>query len=76
MELSACTRGGEKCCNLIAVGPKSGAHKEGQTKTGRESRGKVKTGQKLKKKNTSKREFKKKGAKNISKNYIEELIFI
>lgn len=25
LELSACTRGGEKRCNLIAVGPKSGA---------------------------------------------------
>lgn len=24
VELSACTRGGEKCCNLIAIGPERG----------------------------------------------------
>lgn len=41
MELSACTRGGEKLCNLIAVGPKSGAQTEGHTKQGK-SWGKVK----------------------------------
>lgn len=33
VKLSTYTRGGEKHCNLIAEGPKSGAEIEGQTKT-------------------------------------------